>query len=106
MGITVPIVLIKPIAVKDIYCHKFSGIDLIEDLIHAVEQCKSAADIKQVGIEWAIQQSLELKAAGFPYCIITLWENLKISGNMSKKGLTEKTFIECLFCLFISMFLF
>jgi methylenetetrahydrofolate reductase (NADPH) len=28
--------------------------------------CKTNADVKQVGIEWAIQQSLELKAAGVP----------------------------------------
>jgi hypothetical protein len=27
-----------------------------------------------VGIEWAIQQSLELKAAGFLFYIIILWE--------------------------------
>jgi hypothetical protein len=32
----------------------------------AVEGCKTNADIKTVGIEWAIQQSLELKAAGVP----------------------------------------
>jgi methylenetetrahydrofolate reductase (NADPH) len=41
-------------------------IDLPEDLIQAVEGCKTNADIKTVGIEWAIQQSLELKAAGVP----------------------------------------
>jgi methylenetetrahydrofolate reductase (NADPH) len=41
-------------------------IDLPEDLINAVESCKNPADIREVGIEWAIQQSLELKAAGVP----------------------------------------
>ena len=41
-------------------------IDLPEDLIHAVDQCKNNAAIRQVGIEWAIQQSKELKAAGVP----------------------------------------
>jgi methylenetetrahydrofolate reductase (NADPH) len=41
-----------------------------EDLIQAVEGCKTNADIKTVGIEWAIQQSLELKAAGVPVFII------------------------------------
>jgi methylenetetrahydrofolate reductase (NADPH) len=69
MGITVPIIPgIKPIAVKRHLqvLPQIFRIDLPEDLIHAVEQCKSAADIKQVGIEWAIQQSLELKAAGVP----------------------------------------
>jgi methylenetetrahydrofolate reductase (NADPH) len=31
-----------------------------------VEKCKTLADVRQVGVEWAIQQSLELKAAGVP----------------------------------------
>ena len=69
MGITVPIIPgIKPIAVKRHLqvLPQIFRIDLPEDLITAVEQCKSAADIRQVGIEWAIQQSLELKAAGVP----------------------------------------
>jgi methylenetetrahydrofolate reductase (NADPH) len=35
---------------------------LPEDLIQAVEGCKTNADIKTVGIEWAIQQSLELNS--------------------------------------------
>ena len=69
MGITVPIIPgIKPIAVKRHLqvLPQIFRIDLPEDLITAVEQCKSSADIKQVGIEWAIHQSLELKAAGVP----------------------------------------
>ena len=41
-------------------------IDFPEELIKAVESCKNNADVKQVGIEWAIQQSKELKAAGAP----------------------------------------
>ena len=83
MGITVPIIPgIKPIAVKRHLqvLPQIFRIDLPEDLIHAVEQCKSAADIKQVGIEWAIQQSLELKAAGFPvlhYYSIGKSENIR-----------------------------
>jgi len=69
MGITVPIIPgIKPIAIQrhlQILPQIFR-IDLPEDLIHAVDKCKTNADIRQVGIEWAIQQSLELKAAGVP----------------------------------------
>lgn len=69
IGITVPIIPgIKPIAVMrhlQILPQIFR-IDLPEDLINAVEKCKSPADIRQVGVEWAIQQSLELKAAGVP----------------------------------------
>lgn len=69
MGITVPIIPgIKPIAVQRHLqvLPQIFRIDLPEDLIHAVYQCKNNADIRQVGIEWAIQQSLELKAAGVP----------------------------------------
>ena len=69
IGITVPIIPgIKPIAVQrhlQILPQIFR-IDLPEDLINAVEKCKTLADVRQVGVEWAIQQSLELKAAGVP----------------------------------------
>jgi methylenetetrahydrofolate reductase (NADPH) len=53
-------------------------IDLPEDLIQAVDGCK-IMQIRQVGIEWAIQQSLELKAAGVPDATIILGksENIK-----------------------------
>ncbi len=69
IGITIPIIPgIKPIAVQrhmQILPQIFR-IDLPEDLIHEVDKCKNNAEIKQVGIDWAIQQSLELKAAGVP----------------------------------------
>lgn len=69
MGITVPIIPgIKPIAVERHLqvLPQIFRIDLPEDLIAAVEKCKNNAQIRQVGIEWAIQQSIELKAAGVP----------------------------------------
>ena len=69
MGITVPIIPgIKPIAVERHLqgLRQIFRIDLPEDLIAAVEKCKNNAEIRQVGIEWAIQQSIELKAAGVP----------------------------------------
>ena len=70
IGINVPIIPgIKPIAVHrhlQILPQIFR-IDLPEDLINAVEKCKTPADIRHVGVEWAIQQSLELKAAGVPF---------------------------------------
>ena len=34
--------------------------------IDAVEKCKDDKEVKRVGIEWAIAQSKELKAAGAP----------------------------------------
>ncbi|PXY41498.1 methylenetetrahydrofolate reductase [NAD(P)H] [Flavobacterium cheongpyeongense] len=70
MGIMVPIIPgIKPIAVQKHMqiLPQIFRIDLPEDLIDAVDKCKNNAEIKQVGIEWAIQQSLELKAAGVPF---------------------------------------
>ena len=69
MGITVPIIPgIKPIAVERHLqvLPQIFRIDLPEDLIAAVEKCNNNDEIRQVGIEWAIQQSIELKAAGVP----------------------------------------
>ena len=69
MGIKVPIIPgIKPIAVERHLqvLPQIFRIDLPEDLIAAVDKCKNNTEIRQVGIEWAIQQSLELKAAGVP----------------------------------------
>ena len=69
MGITIPIIPgIKPIAVKKHMqlLPQVFRVDLPEDLISAIEKSTSAAEVKAVGIEWAIQQSLELKQAGVP----------------------------------------
>lgn len=69
IGIDIPIIPgIKPVAVKRhlTVLPQVFNIDLPEDLINAMEQCKSNVDIRQVGIEWAIQQSKELKEAGVP----------------------------------------
>ena len=68
-GIDVPIIPgIKPIAVKrhlQLLPQVFK-IDLPEDLIIAVEKCKDNKAVRQVGIEWAIKQSKELKDYGVP----------------------------------------
>ena len=59
---------IKPIAIKkhlNLLSQAFK-IDFPQELIEAVESCKNNNEVKQVGIEWAIQQSKELKAAGVP----------------------------------------
>lgn len=69
MGITVPIIPgIKPIAVKrhlQLLPQVFK-IDLPEALISEVEKCKDNKAVRQVGVEWCIQQSRELKEAGVP----------------------------------------
>ncbi len=68
-GINVPIIPgIKPIAVKrhlQLLPQVFR-IDIPETLITEVEKCKTNKDVRQVGIEFAIQQSKELLAAGVP----------------------------------------
>ncbi len=69
MGITVPIIPgIKPIAVKrhlQLLPQVFRT-DLPEALIEAVDGCKNNKEVRQVGIEWAIEQSKELRKAGVP----------------------------------------
>lgn len=68
-GIDVPIIPgIKPIAVKrhlNVLPQVFK-IDLPEDLIKEVEKCKNNSEVRQLGIEWGIEQSKELLEAGVP----------------------------------------
>lgn len=69
IGINVPIIPgIKPLAVQrhlQILPQVFR-IDLPEILINEVEKCKTNAEVRKVGVEWAIEQSKELLAAGVP----------------------------------------
>lgn len=69
IGINVPIIPgIKPLAVKR-HLHilpQIFRLDLPQDLVNAVENCKNNKEVRQVGIEWAIQQSKELIKAGVP----------------------------------------
>ena len=69
MGINIPVIPgIKPIAVKkhlQLLPQVFK-IDLPQELINDVQSCKSNKDVRNVGVEWAIQQSKELLAAGVP----------------------------------------
>ena len=69
IGIHVPILPgIKPFAIHkhlQLLPQVFK-IDLPEALIAAVEGCKDNSQVRQVGVEWAIQQSKELQKAGVP----------------------------------------
>ncbi|MCE2614167.1 methylenetetrahydrofolate reductase [NAD(P)H] [Flavobacteriaceae bacterium D16] len=69
IGINVPIIPgIKPIAIKK-HLHllpQVFRIDLPQELIDAVDACKDNKQVRQVGIEWAIEQSRELRDAGVP----------------------------------------
>jgi methylenetetrahydrofolate reductase (NADPH) len=69
MGINIPIIPgIKPIAVQR-HLHVLPQVfklELPDDLVKEVEKCVDNKQIRKVGIEWAIQQSKELIAAGAP----------------------------------------
>lgn len=41
-------------------------IDIPEILAEEIDKCKDEKAVKRVGVEWAIQQSKELKAAKVP----------------------------------------
>jgi len=69
IGINVPIIPgIKPIAVAkhlQVLPQVFK-LDLPQDLIDAVSNCENTAAVRQVGIDWAIQQTRELLEANVP----------------------------------------
>jgi methylenetetrahydrofolate reductase (NADPH) len=82
-GIIVPIIPgLKPIATKkqlNLIPHRFS-LELPDDLIMAVVKAKDNDHVKQIGIEWCIEQSKELVAAGIPvlhYYSMGKAENIK-----------------------------
>ena len=68
-GITVPIIPgIKPLAIArhlQLLPQVFK-LDIPDVLVKEVEKCKTNADVRKVGIEFAIQQSKELIAYGVP----------------------------------------
>ncbi len=69
MGIDVPIIPgLKPITNKKqlSILPKIFHIDIPVELTNEIDKCKDDKAVKQVGIEWAIQQSKELKAIGTP----------------------------------------
>lgn len=69
MGINVPIIPgIKPIATKQhlqLLPQTFH-LDMPEDLVEAVQNCKSNKDVRQVGVEFCIAQCRELIANNVP----------------------------------------
>ena len=68
-GITVPIIPgIKPLATLrqlSILPDTFH-VDLPQELVKEASKCVDNAGIKEVGVEWAVQQARELKEAGLP----------------------------------------
>lgn len=68
-GITVPIVPgLKPLVTKRqlSILPQIFHVDIPDSLAIEVLKCKDNSEVRQVGIEWCIQQSKELKNAGVP----------------------------------------
>jgi hypothetical protein len=68
-GITVPIIPgIKPLTslTQQVLLPKTFHIDLPMELADALRKCKSNDEVKALGVEWAIAQARELKAANVP----------------------------------------
>lgn len=90
IGITVPIIPgLKPMKTLEhaSFLPKFFHIDLPEDLGKEILKCKDNKAVSQVGIEWGIQQSKELKAAGVP-CI----HYYTMSNSTSVKAIASEIF--------------
>jgi methylenetetrahydrofolate reductase (NADPH) len=69
VGITVPIIPgLKPITVKShmTVLPSIFHIDIPDDLWKAIDKCRDNNAVKEVGVEWGLQQAKELVAAGVP----------------------------------------
>ncbi len=81
-GIHVPIIPgLKPITFLNDFrlLPQTFSIDLPDELVKELEKCKDTPAARQVGTEWAILQSRELKAAGVP---VLHYYSLGISDNI------------------------
>lgn len=89
-GITVPIIPgLKPIKSMNhiSFLPKFFHIDYPEALSKELLKCKNNAEVENVGREWGIHQSKELKAAGVP-CI----HYYTMSNSSSVKAIAKEIF--------------
>lgn len=89
-GINIPIIPgLKPIkTLRHIsFLPKFFNIDLPDELSKELLKCKSNEEVKNVGIEWGIQQSKELKEANVP-CI----HYYTMSNSKEVKAIASKVF--------------
>ncbi|SHF22267.1 methylenetetrahydrofolate reductase [Dysgonomonas macrotermitis] len=68
-GITIPIIPgVKPICLQNqlTVLPRIFRSDIPEELASELRKCKNDADAKEIGVEWGIQQTRELIAAGVP----------------------------------------
>lgn len=90
IGINVPIIPgLKPIKNQThiSFLPKFFHIDYPVELSNELLKCKDNKSVEQVGIEWGIKQSKELKAAGVP-CI----HYYTMSNSSSVKAIAKEVF--------------
>lgn len=86
--ITVPIIPgLKAITTKrqSTILPKTFHIDLPDELLEAVEKCESDKAVKQVGIEWCIEQCKELVKFGVPCLHIYTMGNAEVTSRIAKK---------------------
>lgn len=87
-GINVPIIPgLKPITTKK-QCTslpKVFHVDLPDSLIDEVEKCKTDKEVKEVGIEFCIQQSKELMKQGVPCLHYYTMSNAEITCKIAEK---------------------
>lgn len=68
-GIKVPIIPgLKPVTTKDqlLTIPKTFNVDIPAGLVKEMLKCETNAEVRELGVEWAIQQSKELKEFGVP----------------------------------------
>ena len=90
IGITVPIIPgLKPIKTLAhiSFLPKFFHIDYPEELSKELLKCTSNAEVEQLGIEWGIHQSNELKKSGVP-CI----HYYTMSNSFSTQSIAKEIF--------------
>jgi methylenetetrahydrofolate reductase (NADPH) len=90
IGITVPIIPgLKPIKTLAhiSFLPKFFHIDYPEELSKELLKCKSNAEVEQLGVEWGVHQSNELKKSGVP-CI----HYYTMSNSSSTEAIARKVF--------------
>ena len=82
-GITCPIIPgIKPITyLNDVnFLPQTFAVEIPDDLVSEISKCKTNKGLRQVGVEWATCQSLELKKGGVPaihYYTIGVADNIR-----------------------------
>ncbi|MCU0328511.1 MAG: methylenetetrahydrofolate reductase [NAD(P)H] [Chitinophagales bacterium] len=87
IGIQVPIIPgLKPIDSKrqlTLLPSKFH-VDIPDELTNALEKAKNKSQVEQIGMEWCIQQSIELKKAGVPCLHYYTMSKSKIVAQIAK----------------------